>query len=192
MDKRFWSGAVVVLTVVVAGASALPRLLLQPAVEASAEVVPPVPFVSRAAQPVAQSDVQPGTATPAAPTPVTADAKLANPAPPTPVPVAKPPQPAPQVASPPALPSAPKADASPFPPVQPVDVADQPGAPPRPAADAAPTQTREASAAPQGSKDRSERRRETVRVAAKPDRSQRRRHIRPAAYPIREFLAWRR
>ena len=31
MDKRFWSGAIVVVTVVVAGASALPALLLRPA-----------------------------------------------------------------------------------------------------------------------------------------------------------------
>ena len=31
MDKRFWSGAIVVVTVVVAGASALPGLLLRPA-----------------------------------------------------------------------------------------------------------------------------------------------------------------
>jgi hypothetical protein len=85
------------------------------------------------------------------------------------------------------------AGASPFPPVQPIGVADQPKASPRPVADASPTQTRDARATPQASEKGSEQRREKVtRAAAQAEASRRRRHVRPATYPIREFLAWRR
>jgi hypothetical protein len=204
MDKRFWSGAVVVVTVVVAGASALPRLLLQPAVDETAEIAPPAPFVSRpvaltaaqqpqaAPQLVRQPEAEPGNATPVAP--ATVAARVADPVPQASAPVAKPPSPAPQTASPPPLPSPPVvqvAGASPFPPVQPVGVADQPKAPP--VADAAPTQIRDARATPQASERGSERRREKVtRAAVQAEASRRRRHVRPATYPIREFLAWRR
>src|SRR5262245_19017743 len=49
MDKQFWAGAVAVVTVVVAGAGALPSLLLRPAVEDGpvAGSVEPAPFVSK-------------------------------------------------------------------------------------------------------------------------------------------------
>ena len=99
MDKRFWGGAIAVLTVVVAGASALPGLLLRPAVEqaAVAGTVEPAPFISRpvklaAAEPVrpAISPASAGVTEPASPPPIAAAPPLA-----TSPPVAEAPKPAP-------------------------------------------------------------------------------------------------
>lgn len=198
MDKRFWSGAVVVLTVVVAGSSALPRLLLQPALDEPAEIVPPAPFVSRpvapaaVSQPTPRSDAEPVTATPVVPASVTVEVKLGPPSvPQAKTPAVPTPQPASQASSPapPSPPAVRPADPSPFPPVQPIDVADRPNASPKVVADAAPNEAQATSVARQGS----ERRREKiVRAAVQPDTARRRRHVRPAAYPIREFLAWHR
>jgi len=52
MDKRFWSGAVAVVTVVIAGAGVLPSLLLRPAVDDDpmAGSVEPAPFMSKPAK----------------------------------------------------------------------------------------------------------------------------------------------
>lgn len=58
MDKRFWSGAVAVVTVVIAGAGVLPSLLLRPAVDDDpmAGSVEPAPFMSK---PVKLVDYEP-------------------------------------------------------------------------------------------------------------------------------------
>jgi hypothetical protein len=58
MDKRFWSGAVAVVTVVIAGAGVLPSLLLRPAVDDDpmAGSVEPAPFISK---PVKLVDYEP-------------------------------------------------------------------------------------------------------------------------------------
>jgi hypothetical protein len=184
MDKRFWSGAIVVVTVVVAGASALPGLLLRPAsLDEPLVVTAPAP-----------KD----------PAPVVAKVE----------PVAKPVEPAPQVAQPPARPSptgsaggctsgsagaaatasrrrarqspAPAAQAAPaFPPVQPIGVATQSGP------DAPPTQSRPVSAKPEGVKPEAQKaKREKTRMTLQ-DAKARKRPVRPAIYPLREFFAWR-
>ena len=57
MDKRFWSGAIVVLTVVVAGASALPALLLRPAsLDEPLVVTAPAPNAAEPAPAVAKAE----------------------------------------------------------------------------------------------------------------------------------------
>jgi hypothetical protein len=53
----------------------------------------------------------------------------------------------------------------------------------------APTQTREASVTRESTEPRSQ---QAARHIDRPDRAKRGRHVRPAIYPIREFLAWRR
>jgi hypothetical protein len=175
MDKQFWSGAVVVLTVVVAGASALPGLLLRPAVEDTAEIVPPLLARPAAAQPVKPAEPVP---------PVAAEVELAS------KPVAQPPQPVPaQTALAPMPPPAAVAEAPgpapAFPPVQPLD------APARgtTAQNVAQTEIRAATASRQSDEPRGEK---VARHTDRQDRAKRKRHVRPAIYPMREFLAWRR
>ena len=194
MDKRFWSGAILVATVVVAGASALPGLLLRPAsldeplvitapapkdsapvvakVEPVAKPVEPAPQVTQ--PPLAQAEpVQ--SASPAA-TPRAAE--VVQPAPP---------QQSAAVAPAPPVP-APAAQAAPgpaFPPVQPIGVATQSGL------DAPPTQSRPVSAKPEGAKPEGQRaKREKTRMTLQ-DAKARKRPVRPAIYPLREFFAWR-
>jgi len=86
----------------------------------------------------------------------------------------------------------------PVPQPQPVAAAPQPVLPPvqpigvdAPARHEAPTQTREASATRPGSEQAREQRSEKTSRAARQDVSKRKRHVRPAVYPLREFLAWR-
>lgn len=186
-DKRFWSGAIIVVTVVVAGAGSLPALLLRPAAPEAAPVIaiappkapepvaprPAEPVVQRAAEPVSVPPEPVRLATPVS-TPAAASPGAVEPAPAVsqPVQVAAPPEPPPQ-----AQPVA-------FPPVQPVGIATRSA--PEAAAPPAPTQTRPASATIEPEKAA-----RPSRVAAQGDRK-RKRSVRPAAYPIREFLAWRR
>jgi hypothetical protein len=190
MDKRFWSGAVVVLTVVVAGASALPGLLLRPAVEDTPEIVPPYVERSTASQPVRPAE--PAAVPPVPVLPVAAEVKFAPKSRPVAeAPAAQPPQPAPvEIALPPIPPAAAVAAAPPasaFPPVQQLDAPVQSATGQNPA----PTQSREPSASVtrQPVAPRSEK---TARHTDRQDRAKRKRQARPAIYPIREFLAWRR
>ena len=183
MDKRFWSGAVVVLTVVVTGASALPGLLLRPPVEDTPEIVPPFVGKPTGSQLVSQSE--PGAAPPVLPVEVKLVAKLQPVAPAPAAQPPEPPQPPPtQAAAPPIPPPAAVAEAprpaSAFPPVQLLDA---------PVQAVAPTQTRAASATRPPVAPRGER---AARHTDRQDDAKRRRHVRPATYPIREFLAWRR
>jgi hypothetical protein len=66
VDKRFWSGAILLVTIVVAGASSLPALLLRPAVPEPAPLAPApsakidVPPTARAeAEPIAMAEPLP-------------------------------------------------------------------------------------------------------------------------------------
>lgn len=185
IDKRFWSGAIVVATVVIAGASALPALLLAPS---APEPMIPVtaapaewkahPVVTRIEpRPVARAEAPvPAQPAPAAPEPQVAAA-------PPPV-VPQPP------VAPPATPVREAASPVAFPPVQPVGVvaskmetsspiAAPPLAAPR-AADA--TSSRPAIEKPARAQ----------RTAAQRVTKRKRHAVRPALFPLREFLAWRR
>jgi outer membrane biosynthesis protein TonB len=188
MDKRFWGGAIAVLTVVVAGAGTLPGLLLHPTVEevAVAGSVEPAPFVAKPKL----AEAEPAPAAPPAPAAVV-EPKL--PPKPEPEPVVQAAQPAPaeapqepQATQPqPAQPAA--ANPISFPPVQPIGVATAQGldaAPKNGAVAAAPTQSSNASA--RGGRDAAEKR------SAARDTAKRKRAVRPAIFPMREFLAWRR
>lgn len=160
VDKRFWSGAIIVATTVVAGASSLPTLLLQPAVP---EAAPAVATAPQAAEPVVQRPAEPVVLRPE---PTAAPLGAVAPLQPTKAAVA------------PELPR--PAQPVTFPPVQPIDLA----APRAPAP--SPNETRPASApiAPAAQA-------RPARVATQPD-GKRNHPVRPAAYPIREFLAWHR
>jgi hypothetical protein len=183
MDKRFWSGAIVVVTAVVAGASVLPGLLLGPnPVEA-----PPVAVVAPAPKdPVLK---------PPEPAPVAAKPEVAR-VEPAGVVAAKPidPSPAPPPAAPvqadqpaPIGPPAQQVASAPeFPPVQPIGIATQSG----PDASPQPTQSRVASARPDAAATKSEKAR-TPRMTVQ-DAKKRKRSVRPAIYPLREFFAWQR
>jgi hypothetical protein len=195
-DKRFWSGAIIVVTVAISGAGALPALLLRPSapepapIETAAIAVkpadpkpvaavipPPAPVALRSA-PVAL----PAPEAAAAPTPVT----------PAPAATAVPPPEAIRAVPPPEPPrTAAKPEA--FPPVQPADVAARPKAEP----DAAPTPAAPA-ASPRLARVKPAWHKYAARLAwARKARIARadtrvKRSARPAVYPIREFLAWRR
>jgi hypothetical protein len=183
MDKRFWSGAILVATVVVAGASALPGLLLRPA-SLDEPLVITAPAPKDSAPVVAK--VEP-VAKPVEPAPQVAQPPLAQaqPAPPAAAQVVQPAQPPQPAAVAPAVP-APAAQAAPaFPPVQPIGVATQSGP------DAPPTQSRPVSAKPEGVKPEGQKaKREKTRMTLQ-DAKARKRPVRPAIYPLREFFAWR-
>jgi hypothetical protein len=186
MDKRFWSGAVIVVTVAVAGAGALPTLLLRPSVE-------PIPFEATFAAAAIASQPEPKQA-PTVPPPAPPPAVASTPSPmvaSAPVALQEPRKAEPEVASPsvvttaavvvPVPEPAREAKAEAFPPVQPVGIAT--GAP-----DVSPQVEKPLSvSARRGA-------RKWIRVVhLRPVHAARRSgHIRPAAYPIREFLAWRR
>jgi hypothetical protein len=188
MDKRFWGGAIAVLTVVVAGAGTLPGLLLRPAVEELpvAGTVEPAPFIAKPklaeAEP-ARPAVSPAPGVVAEPTPPVAEAP--KPAAQAPQPVTQAPQPATQAPQP----APAEANKISFPPVQPVGIATRPDldAVPTSSAAAAPTQSHDASARP--AREAAEK---PARRIATRDTGKRKRAIRPAIYPMREFLAWRR
>lgn len=128
MDGRFWSGAAIALTVVIAGANALPALLLRTPAEAP---VVPVANVEAPQAALVQPPVPATPVTEAEPAPVAASSR-----------------PAPAVSSP--VPAAVAATPSP------------------PAAT------------------------EPARAQRPVEARDRKRPVRPAIYPMREFLAWRR
>jgi hypothetical protein len=214
VDKRFWSGAIIVVTVAVAGAGALPALLLHPpGLDAGSVEALPVAAMRAEAKPfdVKPVDVKPLDPKPADPKPlaqlpdavpdplvVPLDAEPASfPQPanlPQPAGLVQPasaqpalqtretaartaPAPASVQAQEPAQPLS-------FPPVQPVDLST--GAEMQAATAPLPAQSNPADAKP------------PVAQAARPGPAvaqrnvAQRRSVRPAKYPIREFLAWRR
>jgi hypothetical protein len=169
IDKRFWAGAILAVTVVVAGAGSLPALLLRP-VAADPPLVALAPTVN-VAEPV-QAPVQ----AKADPPPVVAAAAVAVAEPPKPSP-----PPAPQVVAAPLPEPAPVREAAPvFPPVQPVGITTP----------AQPVATPPTDAPAARVTDRAPQRVARAERTAKP--STRKRAVRPAPYPMREFLAWRR
>jgi hypothetical protein len=185
IDKRFFGGVILVVTVIVAGVSALPALLLRPvAPEPLAMAVP----VTKIAEPIpgrAESSsitrVEPKpVATPVAQSPVAHAQQSAMPPAPQPVavvlPPAKLPAPQPPAASPSTTPVA-------FPEVQPIGVATASG--PDVAAPASPPPR--AASAPRPIAEQPARPERAAQPSAKP-----RRTVRPAIYPLGEFLAWRR
>ena len=164
LDRRFWSGSVIVVAGVIAGASALPALLLRsdPAVDSRSVIAVPSARVA----PMRQAEVSlptPATVRPAAPQAAPA-AAIATP---------QPPSPAPPVA------------AVAFPPVQP------PSAEPPPTTEAA-APTASAPVAARANPDPPADKPARVTERAAPRKSAHLRRVRPAIYPIREFLAWRR
>jgi hypothetical protein len=184
IDKRFWGIAIAAVTVIVAGASALPSLLRRPAEPELAAVMAPVAKIAEPVPvrgesgPVARVEPKPVTAQveqrgaeqPAAPPAPQAAAMVPAPEPvklPAPEPPVAPPSPAPVA----------------FPPVQPVgvatasglDVAAPAGAPPR------------SGSVPRPSAEKPTRPERAAQRPAKP-----RRTVRPAIFPLGEFLAWRR
>ena len=180
VDKRFWTVAIAAVTIAVAGAGALPSLLLAPA-SPDLLPIPPVaaapsapPKAEPVATPVQSARAEPPTAIEAKPAPTPPPAAVpATPNTPEPVKAAehaKAPEPVREVAAPT------------FPPVQPIGI---PAKPPETAAARLPAQTPaaiEASGEP-----------EKAKRATRPQHAaERPRRVRPAPYPMREFLAWRR
>lgn len=162
IDKGFWSGAILVVTIVVAGASSLPALLLRPMAPDPARIpvaAPPAAAVKQIAEPIPPR-VEPPPVSPVA---------AATPAP----------QPAATMPQPP--PAAPVRATAPiaFPPVQPVGVAAANG----PDAVAAPAAVATA---------RLSRAIDKPRQRTAHGKVTRKRYVRPAVFPLREFLAWRR
>jgi hypothetical protein len=187
MDKRFWSRAVIAVTVAVAGVGALPTILLRPAAEpvvrepavksdetpaaVAPAVIPPSPPVAIAAAPASPPSEEPRPAEP-----VTA-------APPVPV-VATPPAATPSAVA--AAPAEPARETTPdvFPPVQPVEAVTPSEAAPEAVSAVIPSRKILARRAV----------RKWVRLArARAARTARHNgETRPAAYPIHEFLAFHR
>ena len=183
IDRRFWSGAIIAATVVVAGASALPSLLLAPG--------PPEPMVPAAAAPIADK-AAPAMARVEAPSVVKAEA----PAPGLVVPVSAPAAPAHKVApaaavieTPPPVVRPPAREAAlvAFPPVQPVGVVADRAEPVPPVA--VPPAAASAAVAERPAVEKPAR---AQRTAAHRTMKGKRRAVRPATFPLREFLAWRR
>lgn len=183
IDKRFWGVAIAAVTVIVAGASALPALLLRPVAPEPPAVPAPVAKIAESILDRSESSsitrVEPKpAAAPVERTPVAVQSATL----PAPQPVVTPPEPAKLPV--PELPAAPPSTAPvAFPPVQPVGVATASGpdvtapASAQPRAASAPRPIAEKPAGPERAALRS----------AKP-----RRAVRPAIYPLGEFLAWRR
>jgi hypothetical protein len=177
IDKRLWSGAIAVVTLIVAGASALPELLLRPASAPTVIVPTTTQSVAKAAQTATPERSVPGRAPdriePVAPPQETIAAARRVVVPPPEMPRAEPLAPATPVPAPPL----------PFPPMQPliVGAASVPTAlPPAnpPATEATPSRTN------------AEKPLRPERVAWRPEKPKK--TVRPAFYPIGEFLAWRR
>ena len=180
IEKRFWSGAIAVVTLIVAGAGALPELLLRPA-----STGPSVALSRDApkAEPMAPLDQTPvvmhGASVAAvnrADTVAPPEQPKAEPAPQFVAAAPESPKPEPEVPATPA-PAPPVA----LPPVQPVGVAA--ASAPDVIPPAAPQATAAIAAQPMTNRP-AER---AVQRPAKP-----RQNVRPAAYPIGDFLAFRR
>jgi len=180
IDKRFFSGAILVVTIVVAGASSLPALLLRPAAPDTLPMPVAAPAAVTTAEPIERVEAKPVEAN-VEPKPIAKPAAVM----PDPPPVAVPPTKSVAVPPPPSTPAAepppPVREAAPitFPAVQPVGVAAASG----PDAVAAPAASAPARAATATGKPRQ---RTAHQTAA------RKRAVRPAIFPLREFLAWRR
>lgn len=176
VDKRFWSGAVIAATVMVAGASALPALLLAPTAPEPMIPVAIVPPEKKAALVAARIEPQPVERAQA---PV-----AAQPAPSVAAPT-------PQVAASPP-PATPMREAAPmaFPPVQPIGVATSKPEPAAAIAAPAPAVPRVAEAA--NDRPVTEKPARAQRGAAQRTTTRKRQVVRPAVFPLREFLAWRR
>lgn len=175
MDRSFWSGAIIVVTVVVAGAGTLPALLLRPTAPEIGLSAESQPFVPR---PTPRTEPTPKLAE--LPKARGEPAELAQAVPsPDPVPDRVPGDVAAQAL--PAAPSPPAAASRPqesfpqsFPPVQAVDLP-------------APAGVTPSNASPPPA--------ESVAKPVRPPREAARhpkRQVRPAPFPLREFLAWRR
>lgn len=187
MDRRFWSGAAIAVTVVIAGANALPALLLGSPTDAPAPLAaapirspdapPPVAALAPAPAPEVTKAEPASAAVAAAPQPAPLAPAASSPpvaAAPQPTPAAPAVSPPPVAASPAPTP-APTETASAFPPVQP------PTSEPPPAAPfVAPPSARAPHAPEKGAR------------AEQKERKARPRPVRPAIYPLREFFAWRR
>jgi hypothetical protein len=180
IEKRFWSGAIAVVTLIVAGAGALPDLLLRPASSGPSAAVPRNAPKAEPIVPIEQTAVVMHAASvPAAnraDTNAPPEQPKAEPAPQVVAPASEPPKPEPEVAAKPA-PALPVA----FPPVQPVGVAA--ASAPDVVPPAAPQATSANAVQPMTNRP-AER---AVHWPAKPKQN-----VRPAAYPMAEFLAWRR
>jgi len=189
IDKRFWSGAIAIVTLIVAGAGALPELLLRPAPTGSTVVQP---LMTPKAAPVAKFEQtkfeQAAALEQPAPVVHTASVPSVNRAETIAPPEPSTAEPAPQAVA--AAPEAPKPEPEvlatsvpgppvAFPPVQPVGVAAAS------APDVVPP------AAPQATSANPVRPKRTAEDAGqRPVKP--RQNVRPAAYPMAEFLAWRR
>ena len=177
IDKRFQSGAILGLTIVIAGASSLPALLLRPA--------PPdlvlAASMAKIAEPVAPRVGAPPFA-------------KAEPALTTPPPEVVLLEPAPKrvatavareaIVTPEPAPRAPARDAisTSFPPVQPVETT---GTAPMQSAATPATELLASTTPPRAREKR-------ARAERKAQRAAKRNAVRPALYPMREFFAWRR
>jgi hypothetical protein len=179
IDKRFWSGAIAVVTLIVAGASALPELLLRPASSGPTVVLS---VSAPKAEPVVKSE---RTVARTAPVPI--ENRMAPVAPPDQSIVAEAPHPlvsVPDTPNPePAASISAPVPSNAFPPVQPVGIAAasapdvvKPANPPAAEGDAARSKV-----------EKPPRPERIAGQAEKPKKA-----VRPAVYPIREFLAWRR
>jgi len=176
VDKRLFSGAILVVTIVVAGASSLPTLLLRQSAPKPMPVPITAPVVVKPVEPIAERiEAKTVVIARVEPKPGAERETPVSVAPAQPV-LLDPPPPAASAAEPPPAPTREAAPAA-FPPVQPVDVATASGPDPAPVA-AAPARPPRAVEKP---------RQRTARQAAA-----RKRSVRPAIFPLREFLAWRR
>jgi hypothetical protein len=189
IDKRFFSGAILVVTIVVAGASSLPALLLRPSAPEPLPTPVAAPVVVKKAEPIGRVEAKPlPERVEAKPVVARIEPKPVAEQPPSqpllrdqPVPE---PLPAPIAAKPVAIPPPPAAEppapireAAPvaFPPVQPVGVAS--AGDPKTVASAPARPTTAA---------------EKPRQRTAHQTATRKRSVRPAVFPLREFLAWRR
>jgi len=186
IDKRFWSSAIAIVTLIVAGASALPELLLRPASTAPTVVLP---LAAPKAKPMPEQTAAPPQSAPMPAvnhtergTPTTRSIATAPPQPAAPDPEK------PKAAPLPAATLLPPAPVS-FPPVQPLGdaAANVPSAIPaaNPVPPARPPGIEANRARPDAEKPVP-----AERIARRPDKPIK--SVRPAAYPIGEFLAWRR
>jgi translation initiation factor IF-2 len=184
IDKRFWACAILAVTVVVAVAGSLPSLLLRPiAADPPPVALAPAANVAEPAQAPVQAKADPAPVAPAAAAAVAAVAAAA-----AAVAVAEPskpgPPPAPHPAAAPPSGPAPVRESGPaFPPVQPVGVA----TPAQPVATPPPDAAIARMAVPA-----SEKTARPQRTARQTAARQKRKLVRPAPYPMREFFAWRR
>jgi hypothetical protein len=186
--KRFWSNAVLIVTVVVAGAGVLPTLLLQPA---ATEMPAPAPVIASKAIPMAAAEPEVA--------PVPAPAAAVSPVPSARAENAEPKAEAAALVAPALLVSAPAAAAAIAPSAPALAPAAAAPAPASPAAVALPpVQPVEATASEPPKATAPERPKMTSTTESSPKTRQaaaqakRKRSVRPATFSIRDFFASRR